>query len=48
MIWFGDIKAKERRKTRVRERRRLTKSRRVEVPTDPPKPKTNNWEKGIV
>ena len=44
MMWFGEIGAKERRRTRARERRRLTRSRAVEAPTDPPKPKTNNWE----
>ena len=48
MMWFGEIGAKERRRTRVRERRRLTRSRRVEAPTDPPKPKTKNWEIGTV
>ena len=48
MMWFGEIGAKERRRTRVRERRRLTRSRAVEAPTDPPKPKTNNWEIGTV
>ena len=42
MIWFGEIGAKRRRRTRVRERRRLTRSRAVEAATDPPKPKTNN------
>ena len=41
-MWFGENGAKERRRTRVRERRRLTKSRAVEAPTAPPKPKTNN------
>ena len=48
MMWFGEIGAKERRRTRVRERRRLTRSRAVEAPTDPPKPNTNNWEIGMV
>ena len=48
MIWFGEIGAKRRRRTIIRERRRLTRSRAVEAPTDPPKPKTNNWEIGMV
>ena len=41
MLWVGEKGARVRRMRRREERRRLTRRRGVDAPTDPPRPNTN-------
>ena len=40
MLWVGERGARVTRRTRREERRRLTRRREVEAPTEPPSPNT--------
>ena len=45
MLWVGEKGTRVRRRTRREERRRFTRRREVEAPTDPPRPNTKTYRK---